>query len=208
MMDAIEKLKKIDQNIWFFLIFIFASLFYAYNLNFSDIWIDEAFTKALVRHSYGEIIQLIKNDFHTPLYFFGLKLFIIVFGLTNVAIRLFSVLGVLTTLVLVYRGGQKIFGKTESLFLCVLIVSLPMLAEYAHEARMYTWGSFAVTGTFSVCFSVSFVQQTNRFTLVYVVYIVRCLHALLCFVGYGLFSARLQRGDSLKSGYEMIECNC
>ncbi|MFH1197806.1 MAG: glycosyltransferase family 39 protein [bacterium] len=147
-MSVIQKLKQVNQNIWFILIFIFASVFYLYNINFSDIWIDEAFTKALVRHSYGEIIELIRNDFHPPLYFFGVKLFVSVFGLTDFTLRLFSVLGVLATIILVYIVGQKIFGKSGTLYFCLLIVSLPMFAEYSHEARMYTWGSFAVIGTF------------------------------------------------------------
>jgi 4-amino-4-deoxy-L-arabinose transferase-like glycosyltransferase len=148
MINRIIKLKQVNHNIWFILIFIFASMFYLYNINFSDIWIDEAFTKALVRHSYGEITQLIKNDFHPPLYFFGLKLFVTIFGLNDFTLRLFSVLGILATILLVYIIGQKVFGKSGALYFCLLIISLPMLAEYAHEARMYIWGAFAVTGTF------------------------------------------------------------
>jgi 4-amino-4-deoxy-L-arabinose transferase-like glycosyltransferase len=147
-MNRIEKLKPVNQNIWFILIFILASIFYLYNINFSDLWIDEAFTKALVRHSYGEIAQLIKNDFHPPLYFFAVKLFATIFGLNDFTIRLFSVLGILATILLVYLIGQKVFGKSGALYFCLLVISLPMLAEYAHEARMYTWGAFAVTGTF------------------------------------------------------------
>ena len=147
-MNAIEKLKKVNQNIWFILIFIFASMLYLYNINLGDIWIDEAFTKALVRHSYGEIIQLIKNDFHPPLYFFGLKFFVAIFGLNDFTIRLFSVLGILATILLVYIIGQKVLGKTGAIYFCLLIVSLPMLAGFSHVARMYTWGAFAVTGTF------------------------------------------------------------
>ena len=147
-MDAVKKLKRVNQNTWFILIFIFASVLYLYKINFSDIWIDEAFTKSLVRHSYGEIIQLIKNDFHPPLYFFGLKFFVTIFWLNDFTIRLFSVLGILSTILLVYIIGQKVFGKSGSLYFCLLIVSLPMLAGFSHVARMYTWGAFAVTGTF------------------------------------------------------------
>lgn len=165
MMNAIEKLKQVNQNIWFVLIFIFASMFYLYNINFSDIWIDEAFTKALVRHSYGEITQLIKNDFHPPLYFFGLKLFVTVFGLSDVTLRLFSVLGILATILLVYMIGQKVFGKSGALYFCLLMVSLPMLAEFAHEARMYTWGSFAVSGSF--LFASRFISSSKRSDLVW-----------------------------------------
>jgi uncharacterized membrane protein len=164
-MKTIEKLKQVNQNIWFFSVFIFASVFYLYNINFSDIWIDEAFTKALVRHSYGEITQLIKNDFHPPLYFFELKLFVTLFGLNNFTLRLFSVLGILATILLVYGTGQKIFGKSGALYFCLLMVSLPMLAEYTHEARMYTWGSFTVTGTF--LFASRFISSNKQSDLIW-----------------------------------------
>jgi hypothetical protein len=164
-MNAFDKLKQVNQNIWFILIFIFASVFYLYNINFSDIWIDEAFTKALVRHSYGEITKLIKNDFHPPLYFFGIKLFVTIFGLSDFTLRLFSVLGVLATMLLVYGIGQKVFGKSGALYFCLLIVSLPMFAEYAHEARMYTWGAFAVTGTF--LFASRFISSNRQSDLIW-----------------------------------------
>jgi hypothetical protein len=164
-MNAIEKLKRVNQNTWFILIFIFGSILYLYNINFSDIWIDEAFTKALVRHSYGEIIQLIKNDFHPPLYFFGLKFFVTVFGLNDFTIRLFSVLGILATILLVYIIGQKILGKSGTIYLCLLIVSLPMLAGFSHVARMYTWGAFAVTGTF--LFTSRFLSSNRQSDLIW-----------------------------------------
>jgi hypothetical protein len=147
-MIAIEKMKRLNHHLLFLFIFVFAALFYLYNINFSDLWIDEAFTKALVRHSYGEIIQLINNDFHPPLYFFGVKLFTTIFGLNDFTLRIFSVVGILATLLLVYGVGQKVLGKSGSFSLCLLIISIPMLAEFAHEARMYTWGSFTVIGTF------------------------------------------------------------
>jgi uncharacterized membrane protein len=165
MLNGFKKLKQINQNIWFILIFIFASMFYLYNINFSNIWIDEAFTKALVRHSYTEITQLIKNDFHPPLYFFGLKLFVSVFGLSDFTIRLFSVVGILATMLLVYITGQKVLGKSGALYFCLLMVSLPMLAQYAHEARMYTWGSFAVTGVF--LFAYRFLQSNKQSDLIW-----------------------------------------
>jgi len=122
-MKAIEKLKRINKNIWFILIFIFAALFYLYNINFSNIWIDEAFTKALVKHSFGDITGLIKSDFHPPLYFYALKIFVTIFGISDFTIRLFSVLGVLATIVLGYLIGQKVFGKSGALYFCLLLIS-------------------------------------------------------------------------------------
>jgi len=159
-MKVIEKLKGINKNVWFILIFILAALFYLYNINFSDIWIDEAFTKALVKHSFGDITGLIKNDFHPPLYFYALKIFVAIFGISDFTIRLFSVLGVLATIFIGYSVGQKVFGKSGALYFCLLLISLPMIAEYAHEARMYTWGAFAVTSVF--LYAVIFLTSNKR----------------------------------------------
>ena len=162
-MKIIRKINRVNKNLWFILIFIFSSLFYLYNINFSNIWIDEAFTKALVKHSFDDITGLIKNDFHPPLYFYGLKIFVSLFGLSVFTIRLFSVLGALAAIVIGYAAGQKIFGKSGALYFCLLLLSLPMLAEYSHEARMYTWGSFAVTGVF--IYAVLFIRSNRRLDL-------------------------------------------
>ena len=163
-MKIIEALNRVNKNIWFILIFIAAALFYLYNINFSNIWIDEAFTKALVKHSFGDITGLIKNDFHPPLYFYALKIFVTIFGITDFTIRLFSVLGVLSTLVLGYFVGEKIFGKAGALYFCLLILSLPMIAEFSHEARMYTWGAFTVTGVF--LYAALFISSKRKSDLV------------------------------------------
>jgi uncharacterized membrane protein len=94
-----------------------------------------------------------------------MKLFTTIFGLSDFTLRLFSVFGILATILLVYKIGQKVFGKSGALYLCLLIVSLPMFAEYAHEARMYTWGSFAVTGTF--LFASLFISYNKRSYLIW-----------------------------------------
>ncbi len=159
-MKAMEKLKPVNKNVWFALIFVFSALFYLYNINFSNLWIDEAFTEALVRHSFGAITGLIRNDFHPPLYFYALKIFVSLFGISVFTIRLFSVLGVMATILLGYITGQRVFGKAGALYFCLLIMSLPMLASYSHEARMYTWGAFTVTGVF--LYAVIFLSSNRK----------------------------------------------
>ena len=150
-MNIFEKLGRVNKSIWFLLIFAAATLLYLCNITFSDMWVDESFTHALVKHSCGEITDLIKNDFHPPLYFYGLKIFVSLFGVSVFTIRLFSVLGVLSILVLGYVVGQKVFGKSGALYFCLLIISFPVLTAYSHEARMYTWGAFAVMTCPELC---------------------------------------------------------
>jgi uncharacterized membrane protein len=130
------------------LIFVFAAVFYLFKLGFSDLWSDEIYTKSMLEGSLPDFYAKFKNDLHPPLYYLGLKLFTALFGLSAVSLRLFSVLGVLSTLLLGYFAGQRVFGKQGALYFCLMLISVPMLAAYSHQARMYTWAAFSVTGVF------------------------------------------------------------
>jgi uncharacterized membrane protein len=143
-------LKKLSGNdlLLFLLIFVFATFFYMFNIGFSDLWSDEIYTKSMLGGSISDFYAKSKNDLHPPLYYLGLRLFTSLFGLTPVTLRLFSVLGVLSTILLGYFAGQRVFGKKGALFFCLMLISVPMLAVYSHQARMYTWAAFSVTGVF------------------------------------------------------------
>ena len=143
-------MKKLIKNqlVLFFLIFGFATFFYLYRLGFSDLWSDEIYTKSMLSGSLSDFYSKFKNDLHPPLYYLGLRLFTALFGTNVITLRLFSVLGILSTLLLGYFTGRRIFGKQGALYFCLLFISVPMLAAYSHQARMYTWATFAVTGVF------------------------------------------------------------
>jgi len=132
----------------FLLILGVAAVLYRHKLGFSDIWVDEACSKALIRYPLPEMLRLTAGDFHPPLYFIGLKLFTILAGNTDVSIRLFSVLGALGTLAIAYLVGQRVFGKGGALCWCLLLLALPMPALYSHIARMYTWAAFVTEAVF------------------------------------------------------------
>ena len=142
--------KKLTGNelLIFLLIFVFAAFFYTFNIGFSDLWSDEIYTKSMLDGSLSDFYTRFKNDLHPPLYYLGLRLFTALFGLNPITLRLFSVLGVLSTILLGYFAGQHIFGKQGALCFCLMLISLPMLAVYSHQARMYTWAAFSITGVF------------------------------------------------------------
>lgn len=147
MKDKLERLIK-NNLFLFFVIFSFASVFYSLRLGFSDLWSDEIYTKSMLGGSLTDFYVRFENDLHPPLYYLGLKGFTALFGTGAITLRLFSVLGVLSTIALGYFTGQSIFGKRGALYLCLMIISIPMLAAYSHQARMYTWAAFSVTGVF------------------------------------------------------------
>jgi uncharacterized membrane protein len=143
-------LKNIARNklFLFLLIFVIASVFYLFKLGFSDLWSDEIYTKSMLDGSASDFFAKFKNDLHPPLYYLGLRLFTALFGLNATSLRLFSVLGVLSTILLGYFAGRRVFGKQGALYFCLMLISVPMLAAYSHQARMYTWAAFSVTGVF------------------------------------------------------------
>jgi 4-amino-4-deoxy-L-arabinose transferase-like glycosyltransferase len=143
-------LKKLTSNelLIFLLIFVFATFFYLFNIGFSDLWSDEIYTKSMLEGSLSDFYTKFNNDLHPPLYYLVLKLFTALFGLNPITLRLFSVIGVLSTILLGYFAGQRIFGKQGALYFCLMLISLPMLAVYSHQARMYTWAAFSITGVF------------------------------------------------------------
>ncbi len=147
-MKSILKTLKRNELVIFLLIFVIATFFYMYKLGFSDLWSDEIYTKSMLDGSLPDFFAKFKNDLHPPLYYLGLRFFTDFFGLNVTTLRLFSVLGVLSTILLGYFAGQRIFGKQGALYLCLMLISVPMLAAYSHQARMYTWAAFSVTGVF------------------------------------------------------------
>jgi uncharacterized membrane protein len=143
-------LKKLTRSklLIFLLIFAIATVLYLFKIGFSDLWSDEIYTKSMLGGTLSDFLAKFKNDLHPPLYYLGLRLFTGLFGLNAISLRLFSVLGVLSTILLGYIAGQRVFGKQGALYFCLMLISIPMLAAYSHQARMYTWASFSVTGVF------------------------------------------------------------
>lgn len=143
-------LKKLLKNelVLFWIVFAIAIVFYSINIGLSDLWSDETYTKSMLSGTLSDLYAKSKNDLHPPLYYLGLRLYTSIFGLSTVSLRIFSVAGVLATLLLGYFAGQRIFGKQGALYLCLLLVSVPMVAVYSHQARMYSWAAFSITGVF------------------------------------------------------------
>lgn len=141
------QLNKKDY-LYLFIIISVSLFLYLFNISFNDIWVDETFTKELVKKPINELLNLLSDDFHPPLYFLGLKFFTSIFGTSGFSLRLFSVLGAVLTIVISYIVGQKVFGKKGAFYFSILLLSIPMMAYNAQTARMYTWAVFFSTGVF------------------------------------------------------------
>jgi hypothetical protein len=147
-----KKLSQRKADLVFVVILVLAAGVYLYNLRFSDLWVDETFSKALAQKPLWRMRPLLAGDFHPPLYFLGLKLWMMLVGPSATTLRLFSVMGALSILIVGYVLGRRVFGDTAALCYCGLLLCLPMIATYSHAGRMYTWAACIVTGVFlSAC---------------------------------------------------------
>ncbi len=124
------------------IITIIAFVFLFIGINQESIWTDEAFTATIIQHSFTGIIYNTGGDMHPPLYYFLLKLFTIIFGTSEIALRSFSVMGAVATIWLGAGPIRRLFGLKIALIFTGFIIVLPVTLVYSHEVRMYSWAAF------------------------------------------------------------------
>ena len=121
-----------------------------YLSTFPTTWSDEAFTLALVRCSYSDIIRLTATDVHPPLYYLLLKLFL---AMTKpllgevTAAKCFSVLSLVACCGLIAGKGKKMHGRMTAGLMLMTLFAVPQMMAYALEVRMYaTAALFVLSG--------------------------------------------------------------
>ncbi len=105
-----------------------------------SLWLDEGTTAKVVKdYSYiGIVAQFAPSDFHPPLFYLLEKLWTSIFGYSEIALRLPSVLfSLLTGWVLFLIGG---------IWMAVFFLFNPLIIYYSQEARMYSMATFLLTG--------------------------------------------------------------
>lgn len=135
---------------------LFAALIYLALcfVNFdSSLWFDESYTAYLISGDFGEIWDLTALDVHPPLFYFALKIWSMIFGSADVALRAFSLFfGALAIILLFHLVRYKTRKLSLSALSALLVAICPMFVRYGEEARMYTLVAFLVLATTFVFF--------------------------------------------------------
>ncbi len=117
-----------------------------------SLWLDEATTARVVQQfNYGQILtQFSPNDFHPPLYYLFMKFWTNIFGYSEIALRIPSVLASLVTGWIVYLIVQKArlpagrSVKSTALWASAFFLFNPLVVYYSQEARMYSFATLLV----------------------------------------------------------------
>ena len=92
---------------------------------------------ALAARPFAQIARDAANDIHPPLYYFLLRIWTRIFGMTEIALRsLSALLGVLLVLATA-ELGRRIFSRVTGLTAGILAAAAPFQVYYSQEVRMY-----------------------------------------------------------------------
>ncbi len=104
----------------------------------SSVWFDEAFGAYLIRFDFWDIARYTAVDVHPPLYYWLLKIWSLLFGNSELALRSMSVLFGVVAIVFGYLLVKRLFNQNTAKLSLLFMVLSPMLIRYSQEMRMYT----------------------------------------------------------------------
>lgn len=103
-----------------------------------SLWLDEATTAKAIQLSFSQIVtQFSIFDFHPPLYYFLMKIWSSIFGLSEISLRLPSVIFALIAGWYLFKIGEFIKDKETGFWSVVVFLFNPLIVYYSQEARMY-----------------------------------------------------------------------
>lgn len=110
-----------------------------------SLWLDEATSALVARMSIGDMFtKFLPSDFHPPLYYLLLRYWSMIFGSSEVVLRIPSLIFGVGTIYLTYLIGKKLFSKNVGLTASLLLATSGLAVYYSQEARMYSMASFLV----------------------------------------------------------------
>lgn len=112
-----------------------------------SLWLDEGTTTRVVNeYSFrGIITNFSIHDFHPPFFYFFMKVWTSLLGLSEIALRMPSVLFSLLTGWFVYLIGKKVKDKKTGMWAAAFFLFNPLIIYYSQEARMYMMVTFLLT---------------------------------------------------------------
>ncbi|MFN2609104.1 MAG: hypothetical protein ABR511_14625 [Acidimicrobiales bacterium] len=101
-------------------------------------WVDEGMSVGISSHALSAIPHLLTHDGSPPLYYVLLHAWMAVFGSSEPATHLLSLLAALATVPVGLWAGWSLRDRRTGWILAVLLGLNPFLATYANETRMYS----------------------------------------------------------------------
>jgi mannosyltransferase len=127
-------------------------------------WIDEGLSWGISSHHFFSIPHVLRQDGSPPLYYLMLHIWMKLFGTSEEATHVLSLIPAIATVPVGYWAGRSLFGQRAGWFAAGLFAFNTYLTTYAQETRMYSWMVlFSLIG--SACFIHAFVFRRRRYLI-------------------------------------------
>jgi uncharacterized membrane protein len=164
-------------------IVLIGALLRVYHLGTQGLWGDEIVSVWEAKMSLSQIVPVVTGaERSPPLYFLILHFWIALFGTSEVAVRLLSVLFGVLAIPIIYLLGRLLFKEEVGLLAALILAFSTLNVQYSQEARMYSL--MVLLALLSMYFFTHFLQR--RTVPILVGYIV-CTTLLLYTHEYGVF---------------------
>lgn len=118
----------------------FAGVVNRWHLAVPGAWRDEVATREAATRTLPELWHLVQTiDMVHLFYYTQMHVWVAVFGSGYLAMRLFSLLGVVVATAAVFLIGSRLGGLLTGVCAAVIFAMLPMVTWSAGEARSYSW---------------------------------------------------------------------
>ncbi len=153
-----------------------------YNLGGESLWYDEVISVGLAHMTPAEIIADRAHNVHPPFYFLVLRGWVALFGDSEFAVRLLSVVFGCFAILMIYKVGRLLFDKEVGMRASLLLAVSAFHIQYSQEARAYSLLVLLTLASF-YCFLKLLKEKNNWLSMGYVL-----SSALLAYTHYyGLF---------------------
>lgn len=139
---------------------LFSGLCIALILNYikgNALHYDEAYSILLAKDSFANIWAGTARDVHPPLYYFGLRVFTLIFDFSPDSYylyRIYSIIGYWLCLLLCAFPVRRLFCKKVSLLAILLLILMPVSLYIYANVRMYSCAMFFILGAFIYAYDV------------------------------------------------------
>ncbi|MEI6831368.1 MAG: glycosyltransferase family 39 protein [Candidatus Omnitrophota bacterium] len=139
---AKNKFTRLLTNKYFILSFILAIGVFLrfYHLTGKSLWYDEACSLNLAAYNWMDIFfsHNVITHIPRPFYFILLKLWVGLFGYTEIAVRSLSVIFGILSIILIYKLARILFGVSAGLISAFILSISPYNIYYSQQVRYYT----------------------------------------------------------------------
>ncbi len=126
--------------------FVIVNILYLYLALQKTFHYDESYSIGMISNSFGDIIEITAQDVHSPFYYFGLKLFCMIPGLSPLTGgKLFSWMFIVLYMVFGGKIVRDKYGWQTCFYWLLLSGFIPSMMIQATTVRMYTMSLFFVT---------------------------------------------------------------